>query len=310
MKKNEFTYPSSNGVTEIHAVEWIPDGEVRAVMQISHGMVEHVGRYQDFAEFLAGKGIYVVGNDHLGHGSSVNSRDEYGFFGLPDGNRFLILDIDRLRRITQEKYPDKPYFMAGHSMGSYLMRQYITEYGKGLAGVLLIGTGYVSAASLAGGKALCKIASLFHGWKYRSRLVNGMVFGSYNKKFEPAKTRVDWLTRDEKVIEANRLDPRCTFTFTVNGYYQMFTGIGKCENSSAIGRIPKELPVLFASGTDDPVGSMGKGVERSYEIYRKAGIRDVRIKLYENDRHEILNELDKDTVYHDLLKWTEEHLPA
>ena len=306
--RNEFTYPSSNGITQIHADEWIPDGEVRAVLQISHGMVEYVGRYKDFAEFLAGRGFYVTGNDHLGHGASVNSDDEHGFFGLKDGIRCVIQDMDRLRRMTQEKYPDKPYFLLGHSMGSFLLRKYISEYGKGLAGAIIMGTGNKDALTLAGGRLLCRITSLFHGWKYRSHLVNAIAFGSYNKKFEPARTPVDWLTKDRAVIDHYARDPWCSFTFTVNGYDQMFKGIAECEKPSVIDRIPKDLPVFFVSGKDDPVGGSGKEVEAAYEAFRKAGISDVTIKLYENDRHEILNEFDKETVYNDLLTWMTNHI--
>lgn len=308
MKKNEFTYPSADNKTTIYATEWIPDGEVRAVLQIAHGMVEYIDRYDGFASFLADHGFYVTGNDHLGHGRSVTSDDEHGYFAHPNGNECVIKDIDRLRLITTEKYPGIPYFFLGHSMGSFLLRQYLTMYGRGLAGAIVMGTGEQPAPVLNAGKMLCRAIALVKGWHHRSGLVNGIAFGSYNKAFEPARTPCDWLSRDENNVDAYMKDPWCTYMFTVNGYYQMFSGIQKCQNPKNIDRIPKDLPVLFVSGAEDPVGESGKGVKKAYDSYVKAGILDVGIKLYEKDRHEILNEIDRQEVYRDLLDWLEANI--
>ena len=301
MKKKEFTYPSADKKTEIHAVIWKPEGEVRAVLQICHGMVEYIGRYDRFACFLADQGFLVTGNDHLGHGASVTSDDEHGYFGHPDGNKHVIADIHHLRKAAQKKYPDVPYFMLGHSMGSFLLRQYLTLHGEGLTAAIIMGTGSQPQMILAAGKLLCRTIALFRGWHYRSNLVDGMAFGGYNKKFEPARTRNDWLTKDTSVVDAYCGDPWCIFQFTVNGYCQMFIGIEAAQKN--VGRIPKDLPLLIVSGADDPVGGFGKGVKEVYESCRKAGIRDVSLKLYPDDRHEILNETDYQTVYDDLLGW-------
>ena len=282
MTKNEFTFNSADKKTTIYATEWVPGGDVRAVLQIAHGMVEYIGRYDGFASFLADHGFYVVGNDHLGHGRSVTSDEEHGFFAHPDGNACVISDMDRLRLITQEKYPGVPYFMLGHSMGSFLLRQYLTMYGKGLAGAVIMGTGSQPGAVLSAGKALCRMIAAFKGWHHRSSMVNNIAFGSYIKPFEPARTQTDWLTRDENIVDAYNADPWCTYMFTVNGDYQMFT-----------------------SGAEDPVGDQGKGVTAVYDSYVKAGIENIDIKLYDGDRHEILNELDKSEVYADLLAWLE-----
>ncbi len=303
MTKNEFTYLSADQKTQIHVIEWIPDGEVKAVLQISHGMVEYVARYNDFAGFLADQGFYVTGNDHLGHGASVVKDDDHGFFGDPNGNGWVIRDIHKLREMTTEKYPDCPYFMLGHSMGSFLLRQYLTKYGEGLTGAIIMGTGQQPAGVLRIGKMLCKSIAAFKGWRYRSSFINNMAFGSYNKAFEPARTHVDWLTKDEKIVDAYLADPWCTFMFTVNAYYQMFNGIERAQDPANIAKIPKDLPVLFVSGQDDPVGAQGKGVEEVYASYQKAGIKNLSKKLYQGDRHEILNELDRAEVYQDLLDW-------
>ena len=161
MEKREFTYPSKDGKTQIHAIEWIPEQEVKAVLQICHGMVEYIDRYHEFASYLAERGIYVTGHDHLGHGQSVNSEEEYGYFPQPDGNKCVALDIHNLRKITMEKYPDVPYFMLGHSMGSFLLRQYLTMFSKGLAGAVIMGTGHQPRMILSAGQMVCKLTALF-----------------------------------------------------------------------------------------------------------------------------------------------------
>lgn len=161
--KNEFYYPSKDGTTQIHAIEWIPDGKVAAVLQMCHGMVEHIDRYDEFARFLAEKGYYVVGHDHLGHGKSVTSKDKLGFFHESKGNTYVIGDIHHLRKITKKKYKDVPYFMLGHSMGSFLLRQYLGLYGDGISGAIVMGTGSKSNLLLTAGKVLCRIIAFGKG---------------------------------------------------------------------------------------------------------------------------------------------------
>lgn len=303
--KREFTFLSRDSVTQIHAIEWKPDGEVKAVLQMCHGMVEYIDRYDGFATFLTEHGYYVVGHDHLGHGASVRGEEFHGYFHENKGNEYVIGDIHKLRVMTQKKYPDVPYFVMGHSMGSFLIRQYMELYGQNLAGVIVMGTGSQPAVVLGAGRMLCRIIALFKGWNYRSSLIDNMAFGSYNKKFEPARTDKDWLTKDEQIVDAYRAHPWCTFRFTVNAYYHMFRGIQFLQKKKNIERIPKDLPLLLVAGADDPVGNFGKSVKNVSEIYKNFGIKDVELKLYETDRHEILNELDRETVYEDLLNWME-----
>ena len=305
--RDEFYFPSKDGNTEIHTIEWKPEGEVRAVLQICHGMVEYIKRYDELAQFLCEKGYYVVGNDHLGHGKSIQSKSEYGFFEKKYGNACVLGDIHTLRRRTSKKYPDVPYFMLGHSMGSSLLRQYIQMYGNGLAGAVLMGvvTDH-SRASLLFVKRLCRLMAAIRGWHYRSRMVDELVIGSYNKKFRPAATRADWITSDREQLEAYVTDPLCSFMFTVNAYYSMMAGMLGMQKKENIRMIPKGLPVLFAAGSEDPVGNFGKGVHIVYDKYKSAGIKDVSFKLYEGDRHELLNETDRQQVYQDLYEWFEE----
>ena len=303
--KKEFCYPSRDGVTQIHAVEWIPEGEVKGVLQICHGMVEYINRYHEFAEYMCERGYYVTGHDHLGHGQSIRNEEDYGYFEEKKGNQFVIGDIQKLREMTTEKYPDVPYYMLGHSMGSFLLRQYLTMYGKGLSGAIIMGTGYQRSAVLNMGQLVCRVIAAFKGWRYRSRFVDKLSFGSYNKRFEPGETSKDWITSDKDHRQKYVNDPLCSFMFTLGGYYQMFEGMKVLTRKESMERIPKDLPVLFVAGADDPVGAFGKGVEKVYKKYKTAGMQQVSMHLYEGDRHEILNETDREQVYEDLYQWIE-----
>ena len=193
--------------------------------------------------------------------------------------------------------------MLGHSMGSFLIRQYMEMYGDRLSGVIVMGTGSQPEIALKAGKFICRILAAFRGWHYRSAFIDRMAFGSYNKQFEPARTGNDWLTKDEKLVDLYRSDPWCTFRFTVNAYYHMFRGIQYIQKKENIAKIPKDLPLFFVAGAEDPVGNNGKSVTEIYNTYKTAGIHDIQIKLYENDRHEILNETDRDVVYSGLQTW-------
>lgn len=308
--KTDFSYPSADGKNTVHAIEWKPEGEIKAILQISHGMTSHIGRWGRFAEYLNGFGILVTGNDHLGHGLTAKNAEDLGFFGHPDGNAHVIADLHELRRQTQEKYPGVPYFMLGHSMGSFLIRQYAMLHGDGLAGVVVMGTGSQPGAVLAAGKAVCRVLALFAGWRHRSNLVNAMAFGSYTKAIPNARTHYDWLTKENAVVDAYLADPLCGYVFTLNGFYQMFSFIGFIQKKENIDRIPKDLPLLLVSGGADPVGDFGRGVETARDGFTAAGITDVEMILYPDDRHEILNETDGDKVREDIKNWMTARLPA
>ncbi|MBQ7246572.1 MAG: alpha/beta fold hydrolase [Lachnospiraceae bacterium] len=301
--KQEFFFPSKDGLTQIHAIEWIPDGEVRGVLQIAHGMVEFIDRYDRFASFMSSQGFYVVGNDHLGHGKSVTDESQLGYFARHDGNFCVLGDMQRLREDSAKKYPDVPYFILGHSMGSFLTRQFIEMYGTGLAGAIIMGTGYQPSLTLNMGIALTSLLGKFKGDHHRSVMVNNMALGSYNAKFEPGRTKNDWLTKDEAIVDAYEANPLNQFTFTVNGYNNLFRGMRYAQQRKNLEMIPKELPVLVISGADDPVGEFGKGPKIVAQSYRDNGIKDVTLKLFDGDRHEILNELDHDAIDRYLLEW-------
>ena len=298
--KQEFYYLSQDGVTQIHAVTWVPEEKVKAVLQICHGMVEYIERYDEFARFMSKHGVYVVGHDHLGHGKSVVNADKYGYFGKPDGNDYVIGDIHKLRLQTTEKYPDVPYFMLGHSMGSFLLRQYLGLYAEGLAGAIVMGTGEQPSIVLGAGKLVCKMVAAIKGWNYRSKFVNNLAVGGYEKKLGAA-----WLSKNPENVQKYAADPLCGFVFTVNAYYHMFSGMEKMNRQEKEERTLKSLPIFFVAGREDLVGNCGKGVENVYRKYVAAGYKDVEMKLYAEDRHEILNEADRETVFEDILSWLE-----
>ncbi len=306
--KQEFTYPSKDGLTQIHAIEWVPETQVRGVLQIAHGMVEFIDRYDRFASFMASQGFYVVGNDHLGHGKSVTDASQLGYFAKHDGNFCVLGDLQQLREDTRAKYPGAPYFLLGHSMGSFLARQFIEKFGEGLAGAIIMGTGYQPMATLDLGISLTGVLQQARGGHYRSAMINNMALGSYNASFEPARTKSDWLTRDEAIVDAYEANPLNQFVFTVNGYYNLFRGMRYAQRQANLNKIPKDLPILVVSGQNDPVGEFGKGPKLVAQSYRDTGIRDVTLQLFPEDRHEILNELDKEAVDQFLLRWMEERL--
>ena len=308
-KEKQFSFLSKDGKTKIHAVKWMPEsGEYRAVLQITHGMVEYIERYKPFAEFLNDQGILVVGHDHLGHGASVASEEELGYFAEPDPSDTLVEDMHTLRTTIQTENPGVPYFMMGHSMGSFLLRQYLTMRAEGLAGAIVMGTGDMPYALLKAGQAVCKSISLTKGWHHRSHLVNQLGMGGYNRQFEPSDSTKDWITSDDSKRKEYEADPLCNFVFTVNGYYQMFEGMKVLTRKRAMDKISTDLPVIFVSGAEDPVGSNGVGVTRVFQKYEAHGMTDVEMKLYAGDRHEILNETDREEVYEDLYRWMEKRI--
>lgn len=306
MMKKDSKLLSSDTLTELHMVEWIPKGEIKGTVQIVHGMVEFIDRYDRFGRFLSDNGYAVIGIDLLGHGESVKDKDSYGYFGKPDGNELLMEDIHKVRQYVEDNYKGKPHYILGHSMGSFLTEEYITRHGKGLAGAIISGTGYQSGAVVNAGLLITGIISLFRGDRYRSRFVNNMALGSNNKAFEPARTRNDWLTKDEEIVDRYNENPLNNFVFTLNGFKTLFRAIKEAHKKSNIDRIPKELKIFIISGEKDPVGNFGEGPRKLWEVYQKSGIEDMFIKLYEDDRHEVLNETDYMDVQNDILEWLEE----
>ena len=306
--RKEFYFPSSDGATQIHAVEWSPTGEARGVYQIAHGVAEYALRYEPFAEFLTEKGFAVVANDHIGHGQSVAGGAARLWFGERNGWTHVVDDMYALRNLTAQKYPGLPYFLMGHSMGSFLTRTYLIRYPGTVKASVIMGTGQQSGLIVAGGKVAANFFGRKYGFDKFNATVDSLAFGAYNKPFEPKRTNYDWLSANTENVDAYIADPLCGGQATVGLFRDMLGGIGFISKASNLARMDMDTPVLFISGAMDPVGDLGKGTTKAYESFRKAGVKDVTLKLYPGLRHEILNEKEKDQVRADILSWVEAHM--
>lgn len=297
----EFTLLSSNGVYNIHGVRWIPETEIRGVVQITHGMCEYIERYEDFARFLNSKGLVVVGHDHIGHGRTVNSEENLGYFADKDGAGCTIKDMHSVTEFARALYPKAPYVILGHSMGSFITANYIEQYGNEIDAAILVGTGLNSSAACTAGRLINDIVARLKGERHRSRLVSRLMFGRYNSRIADCRSEYDWICSDEEILSEYLADSHCGYTFTTNGNRALISFMQ--YERRHFKDIPESLPVLLASGLDDPVSNYGKSVEQIADILRKNGVKDISVKLYENMRHEILNEKDKVRVYEDLYNW-------
>ena len=289
----------------LDARAWLPEGDPKAVVQLVHGMSEHIDRYDAPARYLTGQGYLVVGHTHLGHGPKAEIK---GFFAQENGWQRLIDDVHALRERTQREHPGLPYFILGHSMGSFITRCYLREHAEGLAGCALSGTGHFARSTARAGEIVSGFICLLGGGKKPSPLINRLGFSASNKPFEPSRTPFDWLTRDEAEVDKYMSDPDCGFLFTASGYRDLFRGLTRLSDLGEMRRIPKELPLLLFSGDHDPVGGMGEGVQKVAEEFRQAGLADVTVKLYPDARHETFNELCRDNVYADLAQWLNTHM--
>ena len=304
---NEIFYPSHDGKSTVHACIWRPDGEIKGVVQIIHGMCEYAERYSPFAGFLNSYGYLVCAEDHLGHGKSAADENGLGYFNDQRSAKIVLDDIRALHLAVKKQVEGKPYFVLGHSMGSFFCRKYISLYGSELDGAVVMGTGFKGSFTLNFALALVRLNSLFTGWRHRSKLLLKLAIESYNKKFKPTDSKNAWLSVDADNIRAYEADPLCGFPFTNNGYNILFSILKDACSHKTIEAVPKDLPVFFVSGSDDPVGDFGKGVLKLKKKFDEAEINDVSIKLYEGARHEILNDFCKEEVKSDILEFIERH---
>ncbi len=306
--REELFYDSRDESHKIRALKWKPEGEVKCILQIIHGMAEHIERYDAFANYMADHGILVVANDHLGHGKSIKHKDEYGFFCEEDPLTVVVRDVHRLKKLTQEENRGKMYFILGHSMGSLLLRNYLFYYGTGIDGAILSGTASQPSLITKPGLLLLHLIGLCKGKTYRSPFASKLVMGDCNGKIADKRTEFDWLCHDEAIVDRYIEDEACGFLFTINGYLTLIKSVDRLNNKKLLAQMPKDLPVIFLSGEEDPVGNYGAGVKRAYEQFIKAGMTKTEMKLYPNMRHEILNETGKETVYKDVLDYIEKQL--
>ncbi|MCR5089085.1 MAG: alpha/beta hydrolase [Oscillospiraceae bacterium] len=306
----DFFYPSSTGKNTIRARMCIPDCAPKAVIQIAHGIAEHIERYDAFMSFLAENGYLAVGNDHLGHGKSAVKPEEIGIFSEKDGWNHVVKDMDILRSRMRESYPDIPYVFFGHSMGSFLTRTYLIRYPERYDAAILSGTGHQSAVVINSGYRVAQLITKRKGPDGDGKVLNNIAFGNYCKKIPHPRTSFDWLSRDTEAVDRYIADPKCGFVCKVSLYRDMMSGLRFVTNQRNIMRMNRDKPVWFMSGSADPVGEYGQGVKRAYQAFRKAGLKDVSIRLYSEGRHEMLNELNRDEVMRDILDWLNSRLQS
>ena len=301
----EFTFLSTDGKTQLHGMRWEPEGgSVRAVLQICHGVAEHIARYDAFARYLNGLGIAVVGHDHLGHGLSLPEGGTPVYFGEGNTWNTVVDDIYVLHQRIRLWYPDVPLCIMGHSMGSFLTRTYLIRYPGTVKAAVIMGTGWQPKAVIAGGMAVAKAVGAVVGENGTSDLVTNLAFGAYNKLFAPNRTSCDWLSADEGNVDAYMADPLCGADATVGLFRQMLSGIRFNQKLSNLRQMDPRIPVLFVAGEKDSVGDCGNGVRRTYQEFRRAGVQDCTLKLYPGLRHEILNEkAQQQQIFEDIGQW-------
>ena len=298
----ETFFIDSCGGGQLYCGVWKPETQPKAVVQLIHGIAEHIARYDDFATFLTAHGYVVAADDHMGHGGSIGSGVKGYFCG---GWLSAVEDEKRLHDEMQKQYPELPYYFLGHSMGSFLLRTYLYTYPDAADKAIISGTGWEDPMKVRLGLLVCRMEEKRVGETNVSPLVTKLMFGSYNRAFEPVTSPNAWICSDEAVVAAYDADPYCGFDATVGLARDLLTGVRMNEQTENLEKMNKQLPVLFVSGCKDPVGNMAKGVLRCIDAFKRSGMKDITIKLYPDGRHEMLNERNKAEVYQDILDWLE-----
>lgn len=302
MKKYTEKIASTDSKNNLNVIIWETEKEPIGVLQIVHGMAEYIDRYDNFAKYMTEHGFNVIGHDHLGHGHSVSDERDYGFFAEENGDKIIIEDMHSVTQYAREKWEELPNFILGHSMGSFCLRQYLTKYSNDVFGAIIMGTGWIPSTAALLGKTIATNTCKSKGSHTVNPLLIKLTLEPYNKPFAPARTNCDWLSRDEKQVDLYVNDKLCGFDFTAGAYKDFFTILEKIAKNRQLIGMRKSLPILITSGSVDPVGGK-KACEKLNAQYKRCGIDDVTLKLWENDRHEILNELDKSDVYRYIYNW-------
>lgn len=302
--KSKHYFKSSNGTDQIAYYIYTPKEKAKALIQISHGMCEYVERYEKFIDYLCGLGYAVIANDHLGHGNSVSCDDDLGFFALEHGWIYLIKDLRKTFLIGKSMFGKIPHYFVGHSMGSLILRCYLAKYSTDTDGAIIIGTvgrhpGVPAAILLAD----AEIA--LHGVKSRSKKINRLLFGLSNIKVDDKRTEFDWISRDESIVAEYVADKRCNFVFTSSAFKDLFLLLDYCSSRSWYNKVRCDIPILLMGGTDDPIGSFGRGVMQVFRGLNAHGFTDVEVKICDGCRHELLNETNRLEMYDEIAHWLE-----
>ena len=308
MNKQCAYFPSTNASDTIRYFKYSPDCDIKGIFQMVHGMAENAERYEDFAEYLCGKGYVVYIHEHIGHGGSVKDIARLGCFLDENQSRIMVEDVRKMTDIAMRENPGKKLVLFGHSMGSFVVRVYTAKYGAAIDGLVICGSGAANPAAGAG-LALIKLMKAFKGGDYRCKFVDKMAFGKYNDRYE-RRTDFDWLSRDNKIVDDYIASDYCGFIFSLNGMKALTELNSLANKPKTFERTPKKLPIFVVSGDMDPVGDYGEGVKKFYERYVAAGVEDCTLKLYHEGRHELLNELNKDEVYADISAFADKIINA
>lgn len=308
MKSKAFTYKDQDDI-KIFVYKWVPDSEpFKAAVQISHGLAEHAARYERVAKALTSAGYICYADDHRGHGKTAGDIKNTGYLG-PGGWDSTVKAQKRLSDIIKKENPNIPLFLIGHSWGSLMAQDYIQQWGNNLKGVILSGTnGYMDVKLLEVGQILLKKHLKKSGPKYRDEQAKDMTFGTYNKPFEPAETKFQWLSRDQEEVNKYVNDPYCGFTCTTSFFLDMLDGLGKIWKEENEQKIPKDLPIYLLSGSEDSSNEMTKNLLMLIERYQNYDIKDLSYKIYNGARHEIFNEINREEVFEDVINWLDSHL--
>ncbi len=300
MRSESFTLTSHDG-TELFVRRWLPDDEPSAVVQVAHGMAEHSGRYERFAQALTDAGYAVYADDHRGHGQTTG---EVGFFAETGGWGKVVEDLASVTQRIREEAPECPVVLFGHSMGSFMARAYAARHGRDLAGLVVCGTAGDPGLLGKVGAGVAALECRVRGARHTSTLMNTLTFGQYNAQFKPKRTDFDWLSRDDAEVDKYIADPQCGAVFTAGFFRDLLHGLQQIQRDDLVAEMPKDLPVLMISGTKDPVGGKdADGVQAVAAQLRRCGVQDVTLKLYSGARHELLNETNRDEVTADVLVW-------
>jgi alpha-beta hydrolase superfamily lysophospholipase len=299
-----FTFTASDG-HPLFVYAWPPEGAARAVIHVTHGLAEHAGRYARFAAALTARGFVVYAHDQRGHGRTAQTGDELGFFAAEDGWRRVVGDAEELLMEEGRRHAGLPLALFGHSMGSFVAQQVMARQSERLAAAVLSGANGMRSPLAAVGRLVARAERWRHGARSSSPLINQLAFGNFNRRFSPARTAFDWLSRDEAEVDKYVGDPLCGFDCSTQLWVDFLDGIADALNPAHKKRVRPDLPVYILAGSRDPVAANGRGAEALAAAYRAAGLTDVTCRLYPDARHELLNETNRDEVTRDLLEWLE-----
>jgi len=300
-----FTFRAADAVG-IFVHRWLPGAPPKAAVQLAHGIAEHSGRYARLAGALTHAGYAVYANDHRGHGRTAQAPEELGFFAERDGWRKCLDDLWGLNRRIAAMNPGLPIVLLGHSMGSFMAQQFISEHGDALAGAVLSGSSGKPSPLISVARAVARIEQLRLGPRGKSALVQALSFGAFNKPFQPARTAFDWLSRDPVEVDKFLADPLCAFQPSVQLSRDVLKALGEICRPARQARIPKHLPIYIIAGTRDPVGSNTRTLHQLLDAYRSAGLWKVTHRFYPEARHELFNETNRQEITADLIGWLDE----